>query len=118
MLCLLVVHPNFLIGLILVLSLPRLWSLFRPKSDTERRYFEIAPARRLIMAGLYFGLIAFLLLGMVLTHVLPAAPGYQRSGDEVRLTIPGQAWADTQPVSHSADRHSQLHILPTFGAGG
>jgi len=72
MLALLVLHPNFLVGLILLASLPRLWSLFRPKTDEERRYFEVTPGRRLVMAGAYFGLIAFLLLGMVLTHLVPA----------------------------------------------
>ena len=70
---LLALHPNFLIGLILLLSLPRLWFLFRKKSDEERRYFEVTAGRRLVMAGMYFGLIAFLLLGMALTHVVPAS---------------------------------------------
>jgi len=70
---LLVLHPNFLVGLILLLSLPRLWFLFRKKSDQERRYFEVSPGRRLAMAGMYFGLIAFLILAMALTHVIPAS---------------------------------------------
>ena len=65
----LVLHPNFLLALILIFSLPRLWSLFRPKSDEERRYFEVTPGRRLIMAGMYFGLIALLLAGMRLSHL-------------------------------------------------
>lgn len=66
------VHPNFLILLILLLSLPRLWSLFRRKTEAEQRYFEVSPVRRFVMAGLYFGLIAFLLFGMRLTHIAPA----------------------------------------------
>jgi hypothetical protein len=37
------------------------------------RKFEVTPGRRLAMAGMYFGLIAFLLLGMAVTHVLPAS---------------------------------------------
>jgi len=73
MLALLVLHPNFLVGLILVVSLPRLWSLFRKKSEAERRYFEVTPGRRLAMAGMYFGLIVFLLLGMAFTHIVPAS---------------------------------------------
>jgi Zn-dependent protease len=73
MLALLVLHPNFIVGLILVVSLPRLWSLFRKKSEAERRYFEVTPARRLAMAGLYFGLIGFLLFGMALTHIIAAS---------------------------------------------
>ncbi len=72
MLMLLFAHPNFLVGLILVLSLPRLWFLFRQKSDQERRYFEVSPGRRVVMAGLYFGLIVFLLLGMRVTHISPS----------------------------------------------
>ncbi len=68
---LLFVHPNFLLVLILLMSLPRLWFLFRKKDEAELRYFEIPPARRLIMAGMYFGLIAFLLFGMALTHIAP-----------------------------------------------
>ena len=73
MVALLVLHPNFLVGLILLVSLPRLWFLFRKKSDDQRRYFEVTPARRLTMAGMYFGLIVFLLLGMALTHIVPAS---------------------------------------------
>ena len=71
MAALLVLHPNFIVGLILLVSLPRLWSLFRKKSDEQRRYFEVTPGRRLVMAGMYFGLIAFLLVGMALTHIVP-----------------------------------------------
>jgi Zn-dependent protease len=73
MLVLLALHPNFLVGLILLLSLPRLWFLFRKKSDEERRYFEVTPGRRLAMAGMYFGLIGALLFGMALTHIAPAS---------------------------------------------
>ncbi len=69
MLALLVIQPNFLVGLILILSLPRLWSLFRKRTDEERRYFEVSPGRRLAMAGLYFGLIMFLLLAMAVTQI-------------------------------------------------
>jgi Zn-dependent protease len=72
MLGLLVLHPNFLLALILIVSLPRLWFLFRKKSDEEIRYFEVTPGRRAIMAAMYFGLIVFLLLSMAVTRtVLP-----------------------------------------------
>jgi Zn-dependent protease len=60
---------NFILLLILLASLPRLFSLFRPKSDVERRYFEVTPEQRLLMGGLYFGLIVALVLGMRLTHI-------------------------------------------------
>jgi uncharacterized membrane protein len=60
---------NFLLLIILVISLPRLFSLFRPKTDAERRYFEVTTEQRLLMSVLYFGLIAALVLGMSLTHI-------------------------------------------------
>src|SRR6266516_2386421 len=53
-----IMHPNFLLILILIASLPRLFSLFRQKSDIERRYFEIISEQCWIMATMYFGLIA------------------------------------------------------------
>ena len=55
--------------MILILSLPRLFSLFKQKSDLERRYYEVTPAQRMIMASMYFGLIAFLVMGMQMTQV-------------------------------------------------
>jgi Zn-dependent protease len=64
-----VMHPNFLLILILITSLPRLFSLFRSKSDEERRYFEITPEQRWMMATLYFGLIALLVIGMHISHI-------------------------------------------------
>jgi Zn-dependent protease len=57
-------HFNFLLLLIFLFSLPRLFSLFRPKSDVERRYFEVTPVQRLTMGILYFGLAAALVFGM------------------------------------------------------
>lgn len=59
-----VTHFNFILLLVLILSLPRLFSLFRAKSDEERRYFEVTPGQRWFIGGLYFILIAFLVLGM------------------------------------------------------
>ncbi|MDB6065638.1 MAG: site-2 protease family protein [Pedosphaera sp.] len=63
------VHFNFVLLFILLASLPRLFSLFRRKSDEEARYYEVTPDQRWIMGGMYFGLIAFLLLGMMLAQV-------------------------------------------------
>lgn len=68
-LTMLILHPNFILFLILLMSAPRLFSLFRRKTDEERRYFEVTPAQRWLMAGMYFGLIYFLVLGMRLTHI-------------------------------------------------
>jgi Zn-dependent protease len=68
---LMVTHFNFILLLILIISLPRLFSLFRKRTAEEARYFEVTPGQRWTMAGLYFGLVAFLVLAMHLTHVRP-----------------------------------------------
>jgi Zn-dependent protease len=49
---------NPLLCLIFVFSIPRLISLFRKRTDEEKRYFEVTPTQRIIMAVLYFGLAA------------------------------------------------------------
>lgn len=63
------VRFNPLLLIIFIFSLPRLFSLFRSKSPEELRYYEVTPGRRWLMAGIYFGLIALLLLGMEQSHV-------------------------------------------------
>jgi Zn-dependent protease len=55
---------NFIIWLIVLFSLPRIYSLFRKRTEEEQRYFEVTPSQRWIMSILYFGLIAVLLFGM------------------------------------------------------
>ena len=57
-------RPNFIIILILLLSVPQVLSLFRKRTPEQERYFEVPPARRGAMAVMYFGLIALLYLGM------------------------------------------------------
>ncbi len=57
-------HPNFIIWLVLILSLPRIFSLFRKRTEEEQRFYEVTPAQRWTMAALYFGLIAALVVGM------------------------------------------------------
>src|SRR5438067_958496 len=57
-------YPNFIIWLIVLLSLPRIYSLFRKRTEEEQRYFEVTPSQRWIMSILYFGLIAVLIFGM------------------------------------------------------
>ena len=61
-------HPNFLLFLIFIVSLPRLFSLFRKKTEEEIRYFEVTPAQRWFMGTLYFGLAGVLALGMKLAE--------------------------------------------------
>jgi Zn-dependent protease len=73
MVLLMAMQPNFLLVLILILALPRLLTLFRAKSEAEKRYFEVTPRQRVTMAVMYFGLIALLVLGMHITHVPPDA---------------------------------------------
>jgi len=55
---------NFILWLILLLSLPRIFSLFRKRTDEEQRFFEVTPSQRATMALMYFGLIAALFFGM------------------------------------------------------
>src|SRR5882762_4798792 len=60
--------PNFIVWLIVIASLPRVFSLFRKRTEEEQRYFEVTPAQRWTMSILYFGLIAALALGMYTAH--------------------------------------------------
>jgi Zn-dependent protease len=64
-----ILHFNFIVLLILIFSVPRLYFLFRRKSEEELRYFEVTPAQRWTMAAMYFGLIALLVLGMEMAHI-------------------------------------------------
>ena len=57
-------RPNFIIILILIMSLPRVLSLFRAKTEAEQRYFEVPTPKRWLIGILYFGLMAALALGM------------------------------------------------------
>jgi Zn-dependent protease len=67
--CLMVFQFNIILLIIMVISIPRLFSLFRAKSPEEARYYEVTAEQRLIMGGMYFGLIAFLVLGMMMSYV-------------------------------------------------
>lgn len=62
-------HPNLLLLIIICSSLPHMWTRFR---NRKSEYYQIAPARRGLMAFLYFGLLALLAAGMALAHVRPA----------------------------------------------
>src|SRR4051812_9324558 len=61
-------RPNMMLFIILAFVLfqflPRLRSLFRPRTDEEQRYFEVTPSQRLTIGACYFGLIAALVFGM------------------------------------------------------
>ena len=62
-------RPSFIIFLIIIFSLPRLFSLFRKRSDSEQRFFEVTRSQRVIAALVYFGLIIVLGFGMIHTLV-------------------------------------------------
>src|SRR6266404_4954711 len=66
---LLLPHFNLLFLLILLMSLPRLFFLFRKRTAEEARYFEVTPEQRWTIAALYIGLVAFLVLAMRITQV-------------------------------------------------
>jgi Zn-dependent protease len=57
-------YPNFIVWLMVIASLPRLYSLFRKRTEEERRYYEVTPIQRWTMSIMYFGLIAVLIFGM------------------------------------------------------
>ena len=61
-------YPNFIVWLMVLLSLPRIISLFRKRTEEERRYYEVTPTQRWTMSILYFGLIATLLFAMHLAQ--------------------------------------------------
>src|SRR5262245_37958818 len=62
-------YPNFVVWLIVFLSLPRIFSLFRKRTEEEERYFTVTPSQRWAISILYFGLIAALIFGMHLAQV-------------------------------------------------
>ena len=64
-----ILHPNFILILILIVSAPRLFFLFRRKSAEERRYYEVTPGQRWTMGAMYFGLVVLLVIGMRLSHI-------------------------------------------------
>jgi len=64
-----ILQPNILLIIILIASLPRLFSLFRHRNEAEQRYFEVTPTQRWTMAVMYFGLIGLLVIGMQMTFM-------------------------------------------------
>jgi Zn-dependent protease len=61
-------YPNLVVWLMILLSLPRIISLFRKRTEEEERYFEVTSTQRWTMSILYFGLIIMLILGMRLAE--------------------------------------------------
>jgi hypothetical protein len=69
---------SILVWIIVIVSLPRVFSLFRKRTAEEQRYFEVTPTQRWIMSILYFGLIAMLAVGQYVAHNELADRGYVR----------------------------------------
>ncbi|HXX42446.1 MAG TPA: site-2 protease family protein [Chthoniobacterales bacterium] len=61
-------YMNLIIWLMVFLSLPRVISLFRRRTEAERQYYEVTSGQRWTMSILYFGLIAALVVGMQLAE--------------------------------------------------
>ena len=57
-------HFSIILLLVLALAIPRLISLFRKRTEEEQRFYEILPSQRVLMATMYFGLIAALAFAM------------------------------------------------------
>lgn len=56
--------PNFLLILILITALPRVWKLFWSRTPEEHLYHDLPASQRLTMGVCYFGLAAFLFYQM------------------------------------------------------
>lgn len=65
-------HPNFLLVLILIFSIPRLISLFRKRSAEEKRFYEVTLSQRWVIGLLYFGLIACLTVALWAIRIVPS----------------------------------------------
>jgi membrane-associated protease RseP (regulator of RpoE activity) len=50
---------------VLLMGIPRLFSLFKHRSPADQRYYDLEPSQRLSMSLAYFGLIVVLLLGLL-----------------------------------------------------
>ena len=59
-----VTRPNIIIWLVLVMAIPRVISLYRRRTDEEKRFYEVTLAQRWTMGVLYFGLVAALVWAM------------------------------------------------------
>jgi Zn-dependent protease len=56
----------FILFLLIMNSFPRMIALFRKRTDVERRYYECTPLQRVVIAVLYFSLLAG--LGIIMYH--------------------------------------------------
>jgi Zn-dependent protease len=61
-------HPNFILFLIIIFSLPYMWTQFK---NRKTEFFAVSRTQRWIIAILYFGLVAVMAAGMAVSHVPP-----------------------------------------------
>jgi len=63
-------RPNVILILILLLSASELWRRWKTRGHPDvQAYYRVRPWQRLAVAGMYFGLAAFLVFAMHETHV-------------------------------------------------
>jgi len=98
-----ILHPSVILFLILIFSAPRLFTLFRQRTEEEQRYYEVTPGQRWTMAALYFGLIAFLALGMQTTHI-PHETLVQQRQSEIRVDGVGDLDASDQDAAVDSEK--------------
>jgi Zn-dependent protease len=105
----LITQFNIILLLVLIMCLPRIFSLFRPRTDDERRYFEVTPAQRIIMGASYFGLIAALVVGMRMTFV--PRESVQRHSHQVVIRAPDDLHTkELSRLNFSADVNATVDV--------
>jgi Zn-dependent protease len=67
-------HFNFLVLLIVIIGIPRVWRTLSNRQVRDAPYFELSASRRWTIAVLYFGLAALLAVGMYETRFDARAP--------------------------------------------
>jgi len=65
------IHFNFVILIVVIAGIPRVWRTLTNRAQRPASYFALSPARRWTMGVLYFGLAAFLAAGMKETYFQP-----------------------------------------------
>jgi Zn-dependent protease len=63
-------RPSPILPIIIILGALELWRRWKTRHHPEfERYYKVAPWQRLVVAGVYLGLAALLVIGMSATHV-------------------------------------------------
>lgn len=87
---------NIILLLIFVLCLPKVFMLFREKTEEERRYYTVSFFRRAIISFLYFGLAGVLAIATMISHesllALSSKSGKEKPDAMVLKTPSGMAY--------------------------